>query len=727
MSEGPDKKYRRIGWQAALGVLLFLAWHYGAGLWRLAHQSGGMETKFSRLAVEEHREYLIAQNLLVLVAYAILGLVGWLLVVPLVSTLRRKWTSKPGWREVTVAVAGCVVVHCFFMFRLIHSRPYFTGDAALGTWYYQILEWPPEAMQPGINMLLFVIPPWVVCALVALWWWSRSGRAGRTVMTLMLMAGLAVFLWKPAKAEAVQNSEEGKKPMNVLIIGSDSLRGDRLGYSGYKPGKIDGEAAAGVSPFIDEWARSASVFDNCRTPIGSTLESSVSMMSSTYPHTHGIRQMFASREDIDGMNGRVIPLADLLVEKGYDTAALGDWCAGFYELAPLGFEEIEVSSFDSFRIYMSQAVFLSHFVVPLYFDNALGYELFPQIRSFAQFVTPEVVTERVEERVAAQAASGRPFFWHVFYSSNHLPYRAAEPYCRMFSDPGYSGKNATGVDFDIDQFIGGTDVEDKWSALPEAEARQIRALYDGCTRQFDECFRRILVALDEHGLKDDTIVVLTADHGDDLYEPGVTLGHGLSFNGAGHSLHVPLAIHVPGRGAFRFDQQVRTIDIAPTLADLTGVEVPAAWEGRSLLPWLAEPATAKDLPYYGESQFPFIQLKVAGIERPALPPMDELTLIDGDFNFQFVLKNEYREKLVEAKQRCLRTRAWKMVCTPTVEGSRHFGLFHIESDPNCLKEVGEDHPEVVTTMRRALERWIDEQVETSIEEIFPGGERALNP
>ena len=62
-----------------------------------------------------------------------------------------------------------------------------------------------------------------------------------------------------------------------------------------------------------------------------------------------------------------------------------------------------------------------------------------------------------------------------------------------------------------------------------------------------------------------------------------------------------------------------------------------------------------------------------------------------------------------------------------VEGSRHFGLFHIESDPNCLKEVGEDHPEVVTTMRRALERWIDEQVETSIEEIFPGGERALNP
>ena len=505
----------------------------------------------------------------------------------------------------------------------------------------------------------------------------------------------------------------------VLIVGSDSLRGDRLGYAGYKPGRSDGAAAAGVSPAIDEWAQDAVVFDNCRTSIGSTLESSISMMSSTYPHTHGIRQMFASREEVDAMNARVTPLAKLLAEKGYDTAALGDWCAGFYELAPLGFEDIEVSSFDSFRIYMSQAVFLSHFVVPLYFDNELGYGLFPQIRSFAQFVTPEVVTERVENRMAQQAASGRPFFWHVFYSSNHLPYRAAEPYCRMFSDPEYAGKNATGVDFDIDQFIGGTDVEDKWSALPEAEARQIRALYDGCTRQFDECFRRILAALDEHGLKDSTIVVVTADHGDDLYEPGVTLGHGLSFNGAGHSLHVPLAIYVPGQGALRFGEQVRTIDLAPTLADLTGVQVPPDWEGKSLVPWMEEPEKAEELPYYGESQFPFIQLKVAGIERPHLPPMDELTLIDSDFNFQFVLKDEYREKVIDAKQRCLRAKEWKLVCTPTVQGARHFGLFHLPSDPDCLTDVAAEHPEIVVSMRRALERWIDEKIETPVDEIFP--------
>jgi len=720
--EQSDIKKPQIGWKVALGVLLFLAWHYASALWRLANQSGGMETKFSRLAVDEHRAYLIGQNLLVLVAYAILGVAAWLIVLPAVSTLRRKWASKPGWREVAMAFGCCLLVHGYFMFRLIHSRPYFTRDAAFGDWYYKILDWPPAAIQPGINAVVFVALPWLVLGFVVLWWWSRLGKPGRIVMSTLMVAGITFSLWKPAQADVIQELGSGKKPMNVLIVGSDSLRGDRVGFSGYVPDRKDGLAADGVSPAIDAWARDAVVFDHCRTSMGSTLESNISMMSSTYPHTHGIRQMFASRAEVDAMNARVTPLARLLAEKGYDTAALGDWCAGFYELAPLGFEDIEVSSFDSFRIYMSQAVFLSHFVVPLYFDNELGYELFPQIRSFAQFVTPEVVTERVEDRIAAQAASGRPFFWHVFYSSNHLPYRAAEPYCRMFADPEYSGKNATGVDFDIDQFIGGTDVEDKWSALPEAEAKQIRALYDGCTRQFDECFRRILAALDEHGLKENTIVVVTADHGDDLYEPGVTLGHGLSFNGAGHSFHVPLAIDVPGRGAMRFDEQVRTIDIVPTLADLTGVEVPPEWEGQSLVSWMDKPESAKDRPYFGETQFPFIQLKVPGIERPHLPPMDELTLIDSDFNFQFVLKDEYREKVVEAKQRCLRTREWNLVCTPTIEGSRHFGLFHLPSDPDCLTDVAEDHPEVLERMRRALERWIDEKVETPQEEIFPESE-----
>jgi arylsulfatase A-like enzyme len=432
--------------------------------------------------------------------------------------------------------------------------------------------------------------------------------------------------------------------------------------------------------------------------------------------------MYPDRKTIEAAKAKTTPMARLLRERGYDTAAIGDWCAGYYEIMPLGFEHISVSSFDNFKIYMSQAVVMAHFVIPLYFDHPLGYRIFPQLGSFAQFVTPEVVTRRVEDRLAAVSKTDKPFFWHVFYSCNHLPYRTPEPYNTMFSDPSYQGPNQHGVDFDIDSFIGGTDLESKWQALPPAEIEQIRALYDGATRQFDDAVARVLAAVKRHGLENNTILIITADHGDDLYEPGVTLGHGLTFNGGLQANHVPLVIHVPGTAPKVIPETVRVIDIMPTLADLIGVPKPDDWEGQSFAPWLGENATPEWRPFYGETGFPFIQFRVPGAERPSLPPMDEMNYIDADYNYQFVLKEEYRERLVEAKQRCLRTRHWKLVCTPTADGGRHFSLYQIAKDPHGESDLSAERQEVLIPMKSALERWMDHHKETPISGIFPNGE-----
>jgi arylsulfatase A-like enzyme len=444
-------------------------------------------------------------------------------------------------------------------------------------------------------------------------------------------------------------------------------------------------------------------------------------MTSRYPHSHGIRQMYPDRETVEKTKRDTTPIASMLRETGYDCAAIGDWCAGYYEVVPLGFEHVSVSSFDNFKIYMSQAVVMAHFVVPLYFDNALGYRVFPQLKSFAQFVTPEVVTKRVEQRLANVASEGKPFFWHVFYSCNHLPYRSAEPYVSMFADPTYRGPNRNGVDFDIDEFIGGTDLESKWKALPPAEINQIRALYDGCTRQFDDCVAKILAALARHQLEDNTIVIITGDHGDDLYENGVTLGHGLTFNGANHANRVPMIVHLPGATPRVISEAVRLVDVAPTIADLVGIPHAPDWEGQSFATWLRG-ETPVNRPFYGETGFPFIQFSVPGVTRPKLPAMDEMTFIDKTFNYQFVLKSEYREALVDAKQRCLRTANWKLVCTPTTNGGRHFGLFDNRKDPDGEHNIAESRPEVLGPMRQALERWMDERVETPISGIFPNGE-----
>jgi arylsulfatase A-like enzyme len=445
-------------------------------------------------------------------------------------------------------------------------------------------------------------------------------------------------------------------------------------------------------------------------------------MASQYPHTHGLRHMFPNKPALETARAEVTPVAKLMREHGYNTAAIGDWCAGYYELMPLGFENISVSDFDTFKVYISQAVLMAHSVVPLYFDNPAGDLIFPQIQSFANFVKPHVVTNRVKERLARAAESRQPFFWHVFYSCNHLPYRSNEPFASMFTDPGYSGIHQTGVNFNADAFSSDPNLEDKLAAFPAADRQRVSDLYDGATRNFDDCVRQILESLEENGLADNTIVIVTADHGDDLFEPGVTLLHGQGFNGGLQTVHVPMIVHVPGEKPKKIKETVRLIDVVPTIADLTGIPKPAVWEGKSFAGWLTGNEAPEWRPYYGETGFAFMQPKVEGVVRPPHLPMDEMTFIDPECNYQFVMKPDLNEAFIKAKQRCLRTRYWKLVCTPAADGTRHYGLFHLPTDPNGRTDVAKARTEVLVPMRNALERWMDDHMESSIPEIFPAGE-----
>ncbi len=717
--------FKRTCCRVLFGIGLFFSYQFVTALFRLSGGSGSMKNKFSALAQDKYMDFLVIQNLYVLLGYGLLALMFTAVLSPLVDWVLRKKTQRVWWLEVTVALLGSFLLHGFFVMRLVKTRPYFLDDAKFGHWYFEVLNVVPDVAKPLVYVLIFTVLPLAVLAYVIRWYWKRFSIKGRVGMGVFAAFLVALVFWKwdvsPTHKELAQPDDPNKR-WNVIIIGSDSLRGDKLGYAGYRPRRSDGAAAAGVSPNIDALAKEAINLSHCYTPIASTLESGTSLMSSQYPHTHGLRQMYPSEETVKTAKAAITPMAEVLRKTGYDTAAIGDWCAGYYELMPLGFEHVSVSSFDNFKIYMSQAVILAHFVIPLYFDHEIGYEIFPQLQSFAQFVTPKVVTNRVKDRLNKVAQSGQPFFWHVFYSCNHLPYRNPEPYSSMFTDPDYSGPNKNGVAFDIDEFIGGTDLEDKWKALPEKEIQQIRDLYDGCTRMFDDHVGEILNELERSGLADRTIVVITADHGDNLYEEGVTLGHGLTFNGGLQANHIPMLIRIPGAESKTISEQINMIDLMPTLADLLEVKKPGNWEGQSFSGWLDGSEVPRHRAFYGETGFPFIQFRVKGIERPKLPPMDEMTKIEDSFNYQFVLKQEYENPLVQAKQRCLVSAKWMLICTPTIEGKRHFGLFAREGTGFGLEDVSSQHPEVTQAMRIALEKWLDEKEEMTLEEIFPSGE-----
>ena len=102
--------------------------------------------------------------------------------------------------------------------------------------------------------------------------------------------------------------------------------------------------------------------------------------------------------------------------------------------------------------------------------------------------------------------------------------------------------------------------------------------------------------------------------------------------------------------------------------------------------------------------------------------MDELTTIDTAYNYQFVLRREYVDDLVAAKQRSLTTARWRIICTPTAAGGRHFQLFHLPDDPFGERDLAAARPEVLAPMKSALEAWMDHRIETPVPAIFPGGE-----
>jgi hypothetical protein len=163
-----------------------------------------------------------------------------------------------------------------------------------------------------------------------------------------------------------------------------------------------------------------------------------------------------------------------------------------------------------------------------------------------------------------------PFFLFVHIIEPHQPYTPSPEDAAPFIDPGYTGK--IGVSF-------GGFASARWNA---ADRQRVIDLYDGDVHHADRLVGRILDTLADLGLTDHTLIVVTADHGEELFDRG-NLGHGQSQYD--ELLHVPLCLRFPhGRYRGRIDDQVRTMDLFPTVLDAVGLPVPAGLDAVSLMP-----------------------------------------------------------------------------------------------------------------------------------------------
>lgn len=718
-----DLTRRSVFWLVLLTVLATLVGWYAMALATFAGNTYGFNNRFTEVAVGHHWFYLVWSNVEVLKAYFIVAAVYVAVIYPLVL-LWHRWREFGRWGVVWRALLFSAVLYGFFIFRLMMDKPYFGDFSYLDEGYRKFGQWFGVWFQHAVSgFVLYVFPS--VAILVCGWFYvSEIRRAVRrnvhvfpwpVVGPIVILVGLMISghgFVRDAPPVAVEPVKPKPKPKNILILASDSFRADRLSCNGYP---------RNTSPNIDRIAAEGVNLRQCYTPIASTLESLTTMFSSQYPHTHGIQHMFPNKEQVARANATMPSLAASLRQQGYDTAVIGDWCAcGFKEL-PMGFEDITVSDFDNFKVYMSEVVYLHHQILPLFFDNRVGHWLFPKLKSFANFMTPDVVTGQVMDRLKQREEDKKPFAIFAFYSCTHLPYRTPREYAELWSDPDYKGPHQHMLALNVDEFIGNVDIGKKWEKLPRKEVEQISALYDGCVRMFDDCVGRVMQTLDESDLRDNTIVLVTGDHGDDLFEPNTTFGHGMTFNGGDQNNNVPCVMRVPGvenRGR-HVDKLVRTLDFAPTMLDLLSLPPEPRFEGRSFAPYIRGEAKDLSLAWYGETSYLFFRRKIPGEEPLYIPAMDETTTIDPEFDFHFVLKDKYQEAVLETKERCLRTERFKLIYTPGKKGPI-FRLFDLMEDPSCERDVKRRFPDVFERMTGALVKWRDTHEESLIKDIFGG-------
>jgi arylsulfatase A-like enzyme len=169
----------------------------------------------------------------------------------------------------------------------------------------------------------------------------------------------------------------------------------------------------------------------------------------------------------------------------------------------------------------------------------------------------------------------QPWFLYVGLIDTHVTWRAKKPWMDKY-DGGYKGRFQTEYG---DEGPNGSDGSD----LNDSEKDHVRALYDSNVSYQDDLMGQLVEKLKAWKVWDQTMLIITADHGDEQWEEQNRVGHGGSERET--LLHVPLLIHYPPMfPAVRVSEGTESIDIVPTLADALGVANDPEWQGTSLIP-----------------------------------------------------------------------------------------------------------------------------------------------
>jgi len=399
------------------------------------------------------------------------------------------------------------------------------------------------------------------------------------------------------------------------MIAIDTLRADHLGCCGYH---------RETSPAMDRLAEEGTVFTSFWAPCIPTHPGFTSIFTGTHGITHGI--LSQSREG-DALPDGMYTLPEILRGKSGLTTAAVDNLAGHHHWFAKGYDH-----------YISQR------------------------GNTAEWVTGAAVKW-------LEAYGDDPFFLFLHPWDPHTPYVPPEEYKNLFYPGNGKGGDPKSWEAIESQLVYTFFDNHLYKAMGNpTDLEYITAQYDSEIRYCDDSLARFFDTLKSMGLWDNTAIIITSDHGESMTEHHVYFGHHGIYDCI---LHVPLIVRLPdaGKPGNRVDEMFQHMDIAPTVCDMLGLDIPGQFEGRSLLPAVCgEDMEGYEAIYAGEAS---LMAKWA-----------------------------------------IRTRDWKFLknIDPVDYHVDYDELYHVAEDPSESHNVIDLYPDMTDKLELRLDRWKHERL-----------------
>lgn len=577
--------------------------------------------------------------------------------------LRRGW-----W--IAFLVAFVLDTHIYFLWYGMTKYPALFVDRFYnaGPWlsWFQVIpsEWLPLwSYRLLATLVILSVPCLTLMALKRLGGGLLAHRWKLATITLVTLAAAALCwpAWSPGRYDSDFTISTAGETPNILIIGMDSARPDYLETA-------HGE---GFSRLFDK----SVVYEQAFTIFPRTFPALVTLVTGQPPHTHGVRHMFPPPSV---MERKYKTLGHLLQERGYETGVFSDFAGDIFGRADLGFEHVEVPEF-SLRSNARLACWKMHVHLLPYLAATGALKEIPAFGVYERFADPRNLTDRFM-RWMSKRDGEKPFFSLLFYSAPHFPYATPYPFYRNRAVDGYSGPHRY-----CKVGMGQSDQHDS------LQKQQIRANYQAGIDAVNSEVQRLLEALDARNALANTIIVVTSDHGENLFEHGRGNSHGEILNGP-QSVRIPMTFYVPGRRErLSIDSPVSNLDIAPTLAGLAGLPVPHWMEGKDLSrggTWVPEGDGV-----YAETGLLFLDPETRLLEGRSIrfSQLFDMFMVE-PFTTELYLNPKYEGDARLAKHRMLVQDGHKLLYIPTRQGPL-FECYYIREDPDELNNIyAPSHP-----------------------------------